>query len=153
MTNDWDLALRTALCRTLEDLCFLAPDVDSPLQRWQGQPVEACARVAFRGPMVGQLTIWIRGPALAGITGDMLGDAESAGLADQRDCMAEIANVTCGTALPLLAGPREVFDVAPPEVTWGEAPSFAGELVARASVAFDTGCAEVAVHLTGSRAP
>lgn len=153
MTSDWDLALRTALCRTLEDLCFLAPDVESPLQRWEGQPIEACARVAFRGPMVGQLTLWIRGPALAGITRDMLGDVENVGVTDQSDCMAEIANVTCGTALPLLAGAREVFDVAPPEVTWGEEPGATGELVAQARVGFDTGCAEVAIRLIGSRAP
>ncbi|MBI3206923.1 MAG: chemotaxis protein CheX [Myxococcales bacterium] len=153
MTSDWDQALRTALCRTLEELCFLAPDVDAPSQRWDELPVEACAKVGFRGAMVGQLTIRLRGHALADITRDMLGAAETAAKADQSDCMAEIANVTCGTALPLLAGPREVFDVAPPEVFWGDDAHLTGELAGRARVGFDSGCAEVAVYLTGPRQP
>lgn len=145
-TSDWSATLREALRKTLEELCFVFPDPDAP----SNLPLEATAQVAFSGPMVGRLLVSVRGQALAAITADMLGCEAAPTAAEQQDCLAEIANVACGTTLPLLGDPRAVFDVAPPTVQWGAELALAEAPIATAKLGFEGGAAELALFVNGS---
>jgi len=145
MTSEWNATLRTALTRTLEDLCFVAPDPDAASAA--DLPLEAAALVAFTGPLAGRLLVRVRGQALAAITMDMLGSEGTPEPGEQQDCLAEIANVACGTTLPLLGDPRAVFDVASPVVRWRGEPEPTGQRVADATLSFETGAAELVLFI------
>ncbi|MBI3206328.1 MAG: hypothetical protein HYZ29_32630 [Myxococcales bacterium] len=145
MTSEWSAPLQLALKRTLEDLCFVAPDPDAGSTA--ELPLEAAAVVAFTGPLVGRLLVRVRGQALAAITMDMLGTEAIPAPGEQEDCLAEIANVACGTTLPMLGDPRAVFDVAPPVVRWRGEPEPTGQRVAEAKLSFESGAAELVLFI------
>jgi len=151
MASDWDLILRDALTKTLEELCFVAPDPES--EGGASLPLEAVAQVGFAGPIVGHLLVRMHGQALASITLDMLGTDRPPEVGELADCLAEIANVACGTALPMLAGRRAVFDVRAPIVSWQAGAEPRGERVAQAGLGFDSGFAEVALFVEKDAAP
>ncbi|MCC6213438.1 MAG: hypothetical protein IT376_01100 [Polyangiaceae bacterium] len=152
-TSDWDGALRAALSRTLEQLCYAVPEPGAA-PSLDGSSPQAVARVGFRGPFSGVMVLRVWGGAvLPALARDMLGcdaEPESAVLAD---CLAEMANVSCGTLLPLAAGSQQVFDVAAPLVSWGSDAEVSGRLAGRAAVALDNGTLEATVHLQDAGAP
>ncbi len=146
MNTEWNEALMRSVAQTLEVLCFVLPDPDVPLDDWS---FEACARLEFRGPMSGTLEVQFRGEALGGITGDMLAQPATPSKKEQADCLAEIANVMCGTLLPMLGDAQTPFDVGSPAVSWQpSSEAEAGKLVARAALGFEDGATEVKLFIT-----
>lgn len=144
-TTDAGPALREALRRTLEDLCFVMPDPDAG--DGSGLPVQAAALVRFAGPIRGAVVLRLRGDALGTIVSDMLGTSDAPTAADERDCMAEIANVACGTLLPLLGDERAVYDVLPPEVATEVELGAPGEPSGAACVGFDGGALQMSLYV------
>ena len=85
------------------------------------------------------------------ITMDMLGSENTPEPGKQQDCLAEIANVACGTTLPLLGDPRAVFDVASPVVRWRGEPEPTGQRVADATLSFETGAAKLMLFIDAAK--
>jgi CheY-specific phosphatase CheX len=111
----WKEELFQAAVLTFEELCFLLPDPE--LQESQRQaPVDLAVRIAFSGPFRGHLLIKVCGGLLPMLAANMLGQAETPPAEQQHDALGEVANVVCGNLLPRIAGPKEVFQLGPPQL-------------------------------------
>jgi hypothetical protein len=115
MSRALDLLLRDAATSTFEDVVFLLaeplPAGDAP----RSALVDAAVSVAFRGPLAGSLWLGVGGGVLPVIAANMLGEDTAPAEGEQLDALGEIANMICGTLLPLLV-PGEEFAQLPPQV-------------------------------------
>jgi hypothetical protein len=102
--------LMLAAARTFEELCFLQAERTNG--EVQPSPTRG-ARVRFRGPFTGELTVRLPPAALREAAENMLGDPDVSDTATD-DVLREITNVVCGHALPMIAGADAVFDISAP---------------------------------------
>ena len=104
--------LTDVAARTLETLCFCYP---MPLlsNAHRDAQVDAAMSVAFRGPISGRLVVRVCGGMLGALASNMLGDAD-ADTRMQRDALGEVANVMCGTVIPLIGGSHVAFVLGAP---------------------------------------
>lgn len=137
--------LRDALAQVAEDLCFLIPDA----AKGDPPPVTAFARVEFAGPSTGLLEIRVAGDVLSAVVQNMLGDDGPQTEEALCDGLTELANVVCGTFLPLAAGDDAEFDLTPrltrTKVPGGELPPPATD---EAVLHVDGGCIRANVVMT-----
>jgi hypothetical protein len=117
-----------------------APDASGPLRE---------AAVDFTGPFAGRLTLSVP-DAMAGLlAANMLGlEGGRPTPLQERDALAELANVICGNLLPIVATPQDVFSVGHPSVTppdpQPEAPR--EPPAAAATLFFEEGSVRLAFH-------
>lgn len=74
----------------------------------------AAAAVDFAGPLYGTLVLSVADGVLPALAANMLGADEPPDEPMQLDALGEIANVICGSVLPVLGGPRAVFALGAP---------------------------------------
>lgn len=109
--SDLDAILSRAAIRVLEELCFVfAVPLLSDGQR--AAAAEGAMGVRFRGDRrSGCLVVRIAGGMLPVLAANMLGDA-AASTRMQHDALGELANVVCGTVLPLISAPSDTYRLA-----------------------------------------
>lgn len=142
--------LVSAATSIFEQLAFVVPDTEAESTP---VPARAEARVAFHGPLTGELLVRVYGSVLSRLSANMLGQRGAPDPALQRDALGEIANVVCGNLLPRLAGTQAVFRLAAPVVTVPPGPRRAAEPAARAVLGLDGGRAEVELFLAPGDGP
>ena len=112
-----DKALYDVAAQTLEKLAlmFLIPQEEADADEIVSGKT---ARVNFRGPFSGCVTVTVCPRLLPQLAANMLGlDEDSRASGDQqKDALKELANVLCGNLLPALAGSEPVFHVGAPTV-------------------------------------
>ena len=143
MTTALTTALSRAAAATFEELAFLFAAPAAPGDARDGEGV--AVRVDFRGPVDGCLELRLAAALLPALAANMLGTEAAPDAALQRDALGEIANVVCGTVLPVLAGTAAVFDLGAPHAI--AAPAGVAP-VAVAHLVIDGGWAEVRLHVT-----
>lgn len=118
MTHNHSEQLLEVAGETLEQLAFVFsfPDESDPDALWEAEV--AGARVAFSGPLQGELLLAISPAAVPELTANMLGlDDGAVPPEDQQlDALKEALNVICGNLLPRIGGAEAVFDIQPPEI-------------------------------------
>ena len=135
-------ALAGAVSMTLEELGFLfATEAEAGDARSGGG---VAMEVGFRGPRTGRLRLELSVDTLPLLAANMLGMEDPPSEALQMDALGEVANVVCGNVLPVVHGPRAVFDL--------ECPRAAGPLPAdvtgsRALLLLDVGWVEARLFL------
>ncbi len=148
MSQPTPALLQRALFETLEVLCFALAEPqleeDVPMEA-----PEAVVRVGFQGRAHGTLCIEIGGGAMGMLAESMLGEGGDTSLSEQQDAMKELANVTCGTLMPLWSGDGAVFDLSMPELV--ENATEPGPGAVRASLAVEDGWARISFELEGPR--
>ena len=143
------VTLRSATISTFEELALLMAEGADGADRPADAPLAGGVRVGFAGPLRGAVTVRVTACVLDAVAANMLGRRLPAGDPLCRDALGELANVLCGTLLPVLAGPRAEFRLSPPEwLDAGEPTTPArGALAASLAVPLETGRAEVLLHL------
>ena len=124
-TSDVDI-LRTAIVLAMERLCFASPEafLEEPpaapaLEAW----------VAFRGPSSGAVGIALPRSAMGGfIEALLLPDMSAEGLTAD-DFVAELANIVCGNAVPLIYGRNASHVLSPPQLGRPREPAIATAVV------------------------
>lgn len=140
-----DLITEKLYCATtmiMEEMCFLFCDPDT------GPEKEAAyeARVAFDGPVSGQLILRSDKGMVSAIAANMIGEGEPD--ARQRsDAYAEFANVLCGNVLPNVGNPKDEFIIRHPIVSEKAGPIDDTSAI-RARLKADEGRLEVIVVLS-----
>lgn len=137
--------LYSAAASIFEQLTFVVPD---PEPEPAPEPARAEARVAFSGPLSGELLLRVYGGVLAELAANMLGENGAPAPSLQRDALGEIANVICGNVLPQLSEPGEIFRLQSPVVTIPPGPRRDAEAWARALLGLEGGRAEVELFLS-----
>jgi len=136
-----------------ESLVFMFPLAE---EEQAPESEEACAevavRVSFSGPFSGCLLIAVPMEMLPALSTNMLGmDYEGPARPDHEDdALKELANVICGNLLPIIAGPKAVFQVhAPDFLAEGIAAETAGGRAptATAHLTLDEGEASIALFV------
>jgi len=135
--------LTQAAVRTFEELCFL--DAQPVTDASTRAPTRG-ARVTFRGPRRGTLTVRMPEAALREAADNMLGPQSDGSPPVLDDVAREITNVVCGHVLPLMGDEGAVFDIsAPAMVDAGDAGPGAqtaevciGGMVATVSMTLET---------------
>ncbi len=101
----------------LEKLAFIFsfPEEERELMDYNDAVI---ARVSFKGPFMGTLTMAVSADAIPEIAGNMLGleDNFDATTEQQYDALKELINVICGNLLPAIAGKQTVFNVEAPNI-------------------------------------
>jgi len=151
--NPTEKAIRDVAEKTLASLAFMFPMEDAGGDA--GEMVTAT--VGFSGPLAGTLIVSAGAEMLDPLAANMLGLDDGEALSgDQRlDAFRELANVICGNLLPVVASPRDVFNVHEPQmVEPGQTPTApdgrapAGQV----ELAMDEGCLRLALLLDASPA-
>ena len=141
-TERGEEVLLEAAATAFEGLAFAFLFPDPEVAAACDTPADAVAAVRFAGPYSGTLRVRIGGGVLPGLAANMLGEDEPPAEPLQQDALAELANVICGTALPTLAGDREVFRLEAPTVC-ADFPGDLSTALLSARMAVDEGWAEV----------
>ncbi|MFQ6099049.1 MAG: chemotaxis protein CheX [Armatimonadota bacterium] len=115
-----DQTLSRVAERAFEGLAFMFSMSEDEADA-AGSP-SAAARVAFAGPLRGELVVSVSESMLPDLAANMLGldDAVSPTSEEQQDALKELANVVCGHLLPEIAGAEAVFDVRAPGILSSE---------------------------------
>ncbi len=108
--------LRRAGISTFEELGFVFVE-DEPREEQAEQPLVWRASVGFRGPRSGTLHVDFSSEIAGELALNMLGAAPPVDVALVRDALGEVANVVCGSLVPVLGGPGDIFQLGPPTVT------------------------------------
>ena len=111
-------------------------------------PPDVAARMAFRGPSTGTLTLRVASSVLPVIAGNMLGESDPAEAREKgQDALRELLNMICGNVLTAWQGEAPVFNLSPPEIVAAATVSY----TTLASVPFclEATLAEVSVELEG----
>ena len=107
---------------------------------------DVAARMGFRGPSTGTLTLRVASTLLPMLAENMLGESEGDDALEKgQDALRELLNMICGNVLTAWQGEELVFDLSPPEIL----PEGAVSYTALATVPFcleDT-LAEVSLEL------
>jgi hypothetical protein len=99
-------ALRRAAISTFEQVAFLLLEPDDAMVI---DVVDAERVVEFTGPPDGYLALRVGGGILPGIAGNMLGYGETPSRDTQLDALGELANMICGSVVPLLGASDTLF--------------------------------------------
>lgn len=109
--------LTEAISQALETMAFLTI---APMEEDLAAPENPLlAEVSFTGPKKGTIQI-LAGADFCKILAENMGAIEQADDRSCRDALKELANVTCGLLLPMLANAEAVFDVTVPTLTGGD---------------------------------
>lgn len=118
MKTDHSELLLEIAGETLEQLAFIFsfPDEMDPDAIWE-EAATGC-RVAFTGPMHGEVLLVISSAAMPELAANMLGldEDETPPEDQQQDALREALNVICGNLLPRIGGVEAVFDIQAPEI-------------------------------------
>ena len=115
--NPTEQAMLGVIEETFASLAFMFPvDPDSPAA--YDPKAARQAMVAFSGPFRGDLTLWASEELLEPLATNMLGleDGVCPSPDQRQDAFRELLNVICGNLLPMIASPRDVFDVCEPRL-------------------------------------
>ena len=115
--NPTEQAMRAVVEETFAALAFMFPvDGDGSVAP-QPATMER-AVVEFSGPFRGVLLLSASAAMLEPLATNMLGleDGICSSQEQRRDAFKELLNVICGNLLPLIASPRQVFDVHEPRL-------------------------------------
>ncbi len=138
-------ALASATTSIFEGLALVCGDLAIDRDR-AAEPLAGGVSVEFTGPLRGALVLRVTAGALDAAAANMLAVAGPPAEALRRDALGEVANVICGTLLPVLAGARAEFSLGGPRwLEGGDDP--ASPVAAQACVPLEDGRAEVALHL------
>jgi CheY-specific phosphatase CheX len=147
MWSDLDMTLYSTAANTLEALGFMFTGLVSTEEQLRARP-HLSVGVQFDGPIQGAVYVTLCGGVLKQVTCNMLGDEEAPSEADQRDALAELANIICGNLLPQIGGTKAVFHVRMPAILSDHTDrTLGGTLSAQAEVGLDTGRAELALYI------
>ncbi|MBN1594331.1 response regulator [candidate division FCPU426 bacterium] len=105
--------LRDVAQEVFENLVFMtiAPPEENSAQSGQTRWVQ----VAFGGPFSGTMFLGMTQDLVPELTADMLGvEAKALNVEQQKDALAELANIICGNLLARLAGSKPVFEMSAP---------------------------------------
>jgi hypothetical protein len=115
--NPTEQAMLGVIEETFASLAFMFPvESDSPADH---DPQAAQhAMVEFSGPFRGDLRLSASEELLEPLATNMLGleDGVCPSQEQKQDAFRELLNVICGNLLPMIASPREVFDVCEPRL-------------------------------------
>lgn len=133
---------------TFASLAFMFPLDDS--EAASGGEAGERASVNFSGPVAGKLLIDAPTEMLDPLAANMLGldDGETPSPDHKRDAFKELLNVICGNLLPVIASPRDVFNVHEPQVLDAGQPADAAAGLALAgsvNLALETGVVRLAL--------
>jgi CheY-specific phosphatase CheX len=88
-------------------------------------PPDVAARMAFRGPSTGTLTLRVASSLLPMLAENMLGESDEDEAAEKgQDALRELLNMICGNVLTAWQGEQTVFDLSPPEILAASAVSY-----------------------------
>lgn len=101
---------------TLEQLAFMFSTPESEDRQMDTEDAVGC-RVAFSGPVAGEVTVLISAEALPELASNMLGidEGDDVEPAQLEDALRETGNIICGNLLPAVFGKEAVFDLMAPE--------------------------------------
>jgi len=119
--NPTEQAMRGVVEETFAALAFMFPlDAEGSAAVDPGTMERAV--VEFSGPFRGALLISASAEMLEPLAANMLGleDGVCSSREQRRDAFKELLNVICGNLLPVIASPRQVFDVNEPRLLAGE---------------------------------
>jgi hypothetical protein len=138
-------ALATATRSTFEELGLLLAS-EEPGQG-AGQ-LAAGARVHFDGPWSGSVVLRVSDDVLDAAAANMLGHDAPPAEPLRRDALGELANVLCGNLLPMVAGPKAVFQLRSPRWLGADADDdHRARTRVAATLDVESGCAEVTICL------
>ena len=127
--NPTEQAMRSVVEETFASLAFMFP-VEPDTGAAAPQEPTVWAAVDFSGPFRGSLLLSASSGMLEPLATNMLGLDEgiSPSQEQKQDAFRELINVICGNLLPVIASPREVFDVHEPRWLAGsdDAPAAGG---------------------------
>ncbi len=131
MNPDHSETLTRVFTEVLEQLAFMfvepadADDAPAP-------PDPVSARMSFRGPCAGTVTLAVPREMAPVLAANVLGldPDDDLGVQAARDALKELLNVTCGNLLTAIAGDEPIFDLTVPEVADTTTEAWA-ELAAR----------------------
>jgi len=115
--NPTEQAMRGVVEETFASLAFMFPvETDSPAA-YDPQSARQ-AVVGFSGPFRGALLLSASEELLEPLATNMLGleDGVCPSQEQKQDAFRELLNVVCGNLLPMIASPRDVFDVCEPRM-------------------------------------
>jgi CheY-specific phosphatase CheX len=123
--------LTQAAVRTFEELCFLEAE---PVTDKSARGPTRSARVTFRGPQRGTLTVCMPERALAEAADNMLGPQSDGSPPVLDDVAREITNVVCGHVLPLMGDEAAVFEISAPAMIPSGAPGVPADHTAEVAI-------------------
>lgn len=145
-------ALFQATAQTFEELGFLQPIPETGEPRLESS--SALASVKFSGCIRGRVELIVTNALLPIVTANMLGIEGNPSLNQQFDALCEMANVTAAHFLTEFAGIETVFDLTPPQISFGTDHKADVPLAAcQTTVLFDEGTAEVRLYIDNTTAP
>lgn len=122
-------ALQRAAISTFEQVAFLLLEPDDSMIV---ETIDAERVVEFSGPPDGYLALRVGGGILPGIAESMLGYGDAPGRETQLDALGELANMICGSVVPLLGARDTLFRLRlRPLAESGVPPAVATDHVAR----------------------
>ena len=110
---------------------------------------DIAAKMIFRGPMNGTLTMRVASELLGELVSNMLGELGDNESVEEKgqDALKEIANMICGNMLTLWAGEQPVFKLSPPNIVVQEPDKLSAEPVCtKVSFVLENTLAEITVE-------
>ena len=148
MDLTWNKALQQTLTGVLESMCFMMPTPASMAPRLTAVPVDVSrVQVRFSGPKAGVLELTLPPALMAAVTVSMLGDEGPHAPDTQEQAVCELANITCGNLLPLIAGEQAIFNLGSP--TFVSTPRPLDDADASTAIRLDDGLIEARVKMYG----
>ncbi len=145
MTESLEQAVVEAAILVFETAAFMsiwpATESDGELA-----PPDVAARMGFRGPRTGTLTLRVASSMLPVLADNMLGESDADDAREKgQDALRELLNMICGNVLTAWQGEETIFDLSPPEILDSAGVSYA----ALATVPFcvEATLAEVSLEL------
>lgn len=116
--NPTEQAMLGVIEETFASLAFMFPVEPDPAAALQDPLTLQRAVVEFSGPFHGLLRLSVSPEMLEPLGANMLGleDAVGPTTEQKQDAFKELLNVLCGNLLPVIASPREVFNVHEPRL-------------------------------------
>ena len=151
MPKNIETLLRQVAEDTFATMAFFLP-AEGPGSNPDPSGPSRVALVDFTGPFAGRLSLTVPDAMAALLAANMLGlDGGQPTPLQERDALAELANVICGNLLPILATPQDVFNVGHPCVTPPD-PQPAGPRTppdSGVTLSFDEGTVRLTLHVSG----
>jgi hypothetical protein len=135
---------------TFASMTFLLP-AELPAGAEDSPGPSRWASVDFAGPFGGRLTLAVPQALVPALAANMLGlEGERPTPLQERDALAELANVICGNLLPIVATPQDVFNVGSPRVAPPDVrpPESEEPPAAAVRVCFEEGCVRLELRIS-----
>ena len=152
MNNSAEKILYRKAALIFEELGFLMP---RPENGGSSRDERTSAMVIFKGPFSGYLQVSLSNEILSQLSGNMLGDEQTATEVLQQDSLKEISNVICGNALPAIFGFEPIFHLDAPIICDDNSSHKSGtefNQAAQVHLSFDIGNAEITLFVENGAA-